>query len=175
MLIPYIFVHKCRAPSHRKASLVGQPQELELVLILNPQTCCYLLFPLSHRLPRPQILVSQVQHRIVRHTLNLPTRPTSMCRLLHPFPIWSLYPQVHPPVTLLMRLHLQFTLFVPILSTPIVKSTDLSFWNVFWQVYRSFLNKSLISEEAQKHLKSFNVTEEEFTQLVVDRELADRR
>jgi hypothetical protein len=43
------------------------------------------------------------------------------------------------------------------------------FLNVFWQVYRSFHNKAPISEEARKQLESFNVTDEEFTELFVVR------
>jgi hypothetical protein len=57
----------------------------------------------------------------------------------------------------------------------IYTSRNQLFLNAFWQVYRSFLNQTPISEEARQQLESFNVTEEEFTQLVVDRELEDGR
>ena len=40
---------------------------------------------------------------------------------------------------------------------------------------RLFLNNTPISEEAREHLESFYVTEDEFTQLVVDKELEDWR
>jgi hypothetical protein len=49
------------------------------------------------------------------------------------------------------------------------------FLNTFWQVYRSFLNETPISEEARKQLESFNVTDDEFTELVVDSELEGGR
>jgi hypothetical protein len=83
-----------------------------------------------------------------------------------------------------MRLHLphfRFILFDLILNTPIgwhrkiYRSRNQLFLNAFWQVYHSFLNKTPISEEARKQLESFNVTDEEFTELVVDRELEDGR
>jgi len=44
---------------------------------------------------------------------------------------------------------------------------------VFWQVYHLFLNKTPI--EAQKQLESFNVTDDELTKLIENRELKDRR
>ena len=103
--------------SSSQKSQSRQPQELQVVLVLNPQTCSRLLPLLPHRLPCPPFLVSQVQHGIVPQTPNLLN-----------LPILSLYPQFHPLAAPSMRLHLphfRFMLFDPILSTRIGKFTDL--------------------------------------------------
>jgi hypothetical protein len=55
------------------------------------------------------------------------------------------------------------------------RSRNQLFLNTFWQVYRSFVDRTPISEEVRKQLHSFPVTDEEFTELVVDKELENGR